>query len=172
MPKFNGQSEPPLDVIIVGAGPAGLSAALVLGRCRRRVLVFDSGHPRNAASHGLHGYLTRDGIDPGEFLQIARDQLRQYETVQLRHVEVIDAQRLENSFEISLANGERFTSRRLLLATGVVDEIPQIEGMAEFYGTSVFHCPYCDGWEMRDQPLAVLGHGKAGAALVGLAIRS
>lgn len=165
MPKFNGQSEPPLDVIIVGAGPAGLSAALVLGRCRRRVLVFDSGHPRNAASHGLHGYLTRDGIDPGEFLQIARDQLRQYETVQLRHVEVIDAQRLENSFEISLANGERFTSRRLLLATGVVDEIPQIEGMAEFYGTSVFHCPYCDGWEMRDQPLAVYGRSENGAGL-------
>ena len=158
-------NEPPFDVIIVGAGPAGLSAALVLGRCRRRLLVCDSGHPRNAASHGLHGYLTRDGIEPAEFLRIAREQLRQYETVELRHDEVIDARRLQDAFEISLASGERLVSRRLLLATGVVDEIPQIEGLPEFYGTSVFHCPYCDGWEMRDQPLAVYGRGENGTGL-------
>src|SRR6185503_3636553 len=131
----------PLDVIIVGAGPAGLSAALVLGRCRRRVLICDSGHPRNAASHGLHGYLTRDGIEPAEFLRIAREQLRPYETVQLRRVEVIDARRLDNLFEISLAGGERLAARRLLLATGVLDEMPQIDGLTELYGTSVFHCP-------------------------------
>ena len=158
-------SEPLFDVIIVGAGPAGLSAALVLGRCRRRVLVCDSGKPRNAASHGLHGYLTRDGIEPAEFLRIARDQLRQYETVDLRHAEVIEARRLENTFEITLPDGARLTSRRLLLATGVVDELPQIEGLPAFYGTSVFHCPYCDGWEMRDQPLAVYGQGENGAGL-------
>ena len=158
-------SEPLFDVIIVGAGPAGLSAALVLGRCRRRVLVCDSGKPRNAASHGLHGYLTRDGIEPAEFLRIARDQLRQYETVDLRHAEVIEARRLENTFEITLPDGARLTSRRLMLATGVVDELPQIEGLPAFYGTSVFHCPYCDGWEMRDQPLAVYGQGENGAGL-------
>lgn len=158
-------SEAQFDVIIVGAGPAGLSAALVLGRCRRRVLVCDSGRPRNAASHGLHGFLTRDGIEPSEFLRIARDQLRQYETVELRDAEVIEARRLENTFEITLMDGERLTSRRLLLATGVVDKLPQIESLPAFYGTSVFHCPYCDGWEMRDQPLAIYGRGENGAGL-------
>jgi thioredoxin reductase len=158
-------SEPLFDVIIVGAGPAGLSAALVLGRCRRRVLVCDSGKPRNAASHGLHGYLTRDGIEPAEFLRIARDQLRQYETVDLRHAEVIEARRLENTFEVTLPDGARLTSRRLLLATGVVDELPQIEGLPAFYGTSVFHCPYCDGWELREQPLADYGQGENAAGL-------
>jgi thioredoxin reductase len=158
-------SEPLFDVIIVGAGPAGLSAALVMGRCRRHVLVCDSGRPRNAASHGLQGYLTRDGIEPAEFLRIAREQLRQYETVALRHAEVIDARRVADTFEVTLASGEHLTSRRLLLATGVVDDIPQIEGLPAFYGTSVFHCPYCDGWEMRDQPLAIYGRGENGAGL-------
>lgn len=155
------------DVIIVGAGPAGLSAALILGRCRRRVLVCDAGKPRNAMSHGLHGYLTRDGIAPLEFLSLAREQLHPYETVELRNAEVTDAQRLAAGFEIVLSNGARLSSRKLLLATGVVDEVPEIEGLAALYGSSVFHCPYCDGWEFRDQPLAVYGRGEnvAGLAL-------
>ena len=160
------------DVIIVGAGPAGLSAALVLGRCRRRVLVCDAGQPRNAASHGLHLYLTRDGIDPAEFLAIAREQLRPYETVQHRRARVADAARVAEGFEIVLeaedgVTEERITARKLLLATGVVDTLPEIDGLRAFYGTSVFHCPYCDGWEMRDQPLAVYGRGANG---VGLAL--
>jgi thioredoxin reductase len=153
------------DVIIVGAGPAGLSAALVLGRCRRRVLICDAGQPRNAMSRGLHGFLTRDGIEPAEFLRIGREQLRQYETVELRETEVTDARRVAESFELTLADGERVSSRKLLLATGVVDDLPEIEGLADFYGTGVFHCPYCDGWEMRDQPLAVYGRGENGAGL-------
>jgi thioredoxin reductase len=153
------------DVIIVGAGPAGLSAALILGRSRRRVLVLDSGKPRNAASRGLHGFLTRDGIDPSEFLTIAHEQLRAYETVEVRMAEVISATCVASSFELKLANGERFSCRKLLLATGVVDELPDIAGLKELYGSSVFHCPYCDGWEMRDQPLAVYGRGENGAGL-------
>jgi thioredoxin reductase len=153
------------DVIIVGAGPAGLSAALVLGRCRRRVLICDSGHPRNAASHALHGYLTRDGIPPAEFLEIGLEQLQQYETVRLQRTAVVEARRLDNLFEITLNSGQRLASRKLLLATGVIDELPQINGLQDFYGTSVFHCPYCDGWEMRDQPLAVYGRGENGAGL-------
>ena len=164
-------SEPRLDVIIVGAGPAGLSAALILGRARRRVLVCDAGHPRNARSHGLHCYLTRDGIDPKEFLRLSREELGAYGTVALRQAEVTDARHLVNSgeehFEVTLNNGERLTSRKLLLATGVIDEVPSIEGLSQFYGTSVFHCPYCDGWEMRDQPLAVYGHGED---VIGLAL--
>lgn len=154
-----------LDVIIVGAGPAGLSAALVLGRCRRRVLVCDAGHSRNAASHGLHGYLTRDGIEPAEFLDIARQQLHPYETIELRQTKVIDARRLDDGFEVTLRSGERISSRKLLLATGVVDDIPSIEGLLDLYGRSVFHCPYCDGWEMGDRPLAVYGRGENGFGL-------
>ena len=157
------------DVVIAGAGPAGLSAALVLGRARRRVVVCDAGHPRNAASHGLHCYLTRDGIDPGEFLRLGREELQPYETVELRQAEVTDARRLvdkrADTFEVTLSSGERLTSRKLLLATGVIDELPEIEGLSEFYGTSVFHCPYCDGWEIREEPLAVYGHGENGLGL-------
>jgi thioredoxin reductase len=153
------------DVIIVGGGPAGLSAALVLGRCRRRVLICDAGNPRNAASHGIHGFVTRDGIEPAEFLQLAREQLRRYETVKVRQTRVVDAHRRPNSFELTIDNGERISSRKLLLATGVVDDLPQIEGLAALYGSSVFHCPYCDGWEMRDQPLAIYGRGENGSGL-------
>ncbi|HKP46424.1 MAG TPA: NAD(P)/FAD-dependent oxidoreductase [Pyrinomonadaceae bacterium] len=155
------------DVIIVGAGPAGLSGALVLGRCRRKVLVCDSGHPRNAASHGLHNYLTRDGINPLEFLRLGRDELKQYSNVEVRATEVTDARRTGAQFEITLATGEQLRAAKLLIATGVVDDIPKIQGIESFYGTSVFHCPYCDGWERRDQPLAVYGKGENG---VGLAL--
>ena len=162
-------TEPMFDVVIVGAGPAGLSAALVLGRARRRVLVCDAGHPRNAPSHGLHCYLTRDGIEPEEFLRLGREDLSPYETVGLRQAEVTDVGHLVDNgagnFDVTLSNGERLTSRKLLLATGVIDEVPEIEGLSEFYGTSVFHCPYCDGWEMRDEPLAVYGHGENGLGL-------
>jgi thioredoxin reductase len=153
------------DVLIVGGGPAGLSAALVLGRCRRRVLVCDAGQPRNAASHGLHGFLTRDGIKPAEFLEIARQQLRPYETVELRSIKVESATRLPNGFELTLSDGKTVSARKLLLATGVVDDLPQLTGLRELYGRSVFHCPYCDGWEMRDQPLAVYGNGEKGSGL-------
>ena len=153
------------DVIIVGAGPAGLSAALMLGRCRRSVLVCDTGRPRNAASHALHGYLTRDGLPPREFLAIARQELAQYETVHLRDLEVVAAECVDGRFQVTMANGEAATSRKLLLATGVVDNLPSIEGFRELYGRSVFHCPYCDGWEVRDQPIAIYGRGNRGIGL-------
>ena len=154
------------DVVIVGAGPAGLSAALMLGRCRRRVLVCDTGRPRNAASHAMHGYLTRDGISPAEFLALARRELEPYTTVELRHVAVVSAECTADSrFEIELASGERARARTLLLATGVVDNVPGLPGFRELYGRSVFHCPYCDGWEIRDQPIAIYGRGDRGAGL-------
>jgi len=153
------------DVIIIGAGPAGLSAALVLGRCRRSVLVCDSGQPRNAASHGLHGFITRDGIEPKEFLRIAREQLSQYETVELQDSTVVKGRREDDRFILMTADGSSIACRKLLLATGVVDELPTVEGLDQFYGTSVFHCPYCDGWEMRDQPIAIYGRGENGSGL-------
>ncbi len=154
------------DVIVVGAGPAGLSAALLLGRSRRRVLVCDSGKPRNAASHAMHGYLTRDGVPPREFLRIAREQLAEYDCVELRDVEVTNAAcDSDGRFHVTLATGERADARKLLIATGVVDNVPTIPGFAELYGRSVFHCPYCDGWEVRDQPLAIYGCGARGYGL-------
>jgi thioredoxin reductase len=156
------------DAIIVGGGPAGLNAALVLGRCRRRVLVCDAGRPRNAASHGLHGFLSRDGIEPRELLRIGREQLAPY-GVEVRNEAVSSVCPLEAGFEVVMTGGSRFTSRKLLLAIGVTDRVPPIPGIDNLYGSSVFHCPYCDGWEVRDQPLAALGSGKSAAGLaVGL----
>lgn len=153
------------DTIIVGGGPAGLSAALVLGRCRRRVLLCDAGHPRNAASHAMHGFLSRDGIAPAELLRIGREQLRPYDTVELRDIEVTDLAQHDDGFEVTIEDGSRLIARKVLLATGVADRVPAIKGIEALYGRSVFHCPYCDGWEVRDQPLAIYGRGAAGRGL-------
>src|SRR5688572_13821611 len=154
------------DVIIVGAGPAGLSAALMLGRCRRSVVVFDNGKPRNARSRALHGYLTRDGIAPADFLRLARDELVKYPSVRIRDQEIAAAEcRPGDGFVVTLESGETMAARKLLLATGVVDNLPEIPGFREFHGRSVFHCPYCDGWELCDQPLAIYGRGARGVGL-------
>jgi thioredoxin reductase len=161
------------DCIIVGAGPAGLSAALMLGRCRRRVLVCHAGETRNAQSSGIHNYLTRDGTPPAEFLGLAWQEVGQYPTVEFREVEVLDATRTPDGFRLVGADGRQLGARKLLLATGVIDELPKIDGLASLYGTSVHHCPYCDGWEWRDRPLAVYGVGEQGSALaLGLTVWS
>jgi thioredoxin reductase len=152
------------DAIIVGGGPAGLSAALVLGRCRRRVLLCDAGRPRNAASRALHGFLTRDGIAPRELRRIGRRQLAKY-AIEIVDVEVKDARRTSAGYEVRLAGGRRHISRTLLIATGVRDRLPVVDGLAALYGKSVFHCPYCDGWEVSDRPLAVYGRGRSGMGL-------
>ena len=161
------------DCIVVGGGPAGLSAALMLGRCRRRVLVCDIGEPRNRWSHAVHGFLTRDGLPPDTFLRMAREDLRPYDTVEIRSARVVDATRDHRGFEVRCEDGTRLRTRKLLLATGVVDELPDIAGLAELYGRSVHHCPYCDGWEWRDQPVGVYGRGDAAAGLVlGLTVHT
>ena len=155
------------DVLIIGAGPAGLSAALVLGRIRRRVLVIDAGKPRNAPSPQSHSFFTRDGTPPSELLRIGREQLQPY-GVEMLDAEVVDALREGEGFTAVLADGSRRSARRLLLATGVTDPLPEIEGLKELWGTAVIHCPYCHGWEVRDRPLAVHGNGKTAAERVAL----
>ncbi|HET7202578.1 MAG TPA: NAD(P)/FAD-dependent oxidoreductase [Steroidobacteraceae bacterium] len=145
------------DAIIVGGGPAGLSAALVLGRCRRRVLVCDAGRPRNRHSHELHAYLTRDGVPPAEFLAMGRAGLSAYPGVEFRACAVEAAETLDRQFLLHLADGTRPRGRKLLFATGVRDEMPRLDGVEQFYGRTVHHCPYCDGWESRDEPIVVYG---------------
>jgi thioredoxin reductase len=154
-----------LDTIVVGGGPAGLSAALVLGRCLRKVLVCDAGHPRNEPAKIFNGYLSRDGSTPAEFLAISREQLQRYETVQLRQTVVADIVRGEGEFTAILESGERLVARTILIATGLVDVLPQIQNFRQFYGKSAHSCPYCDGWEARGQPIAVVGADQAAADL-------
>jgi thioredoxin reductase len=152
------------DVLIVGGGPAGLSAALVLGRCRRAVLVIDAGHPRNYASRAAHNFLTRDGIPPMELLRLGREEIAAY-GVQFRQGVVAVAQCLNPGYRIELLSGESFTGRKLLLATGVTDVLPGIPNLEAFYGLGVHHCPYCDGYEYADQPLAALGEPRKALGL-------
>jgi thioredoxin reductase len=137
----------------------------MLGRCRRRVLVCDTGQTRNRWSHAVHGFLTRDGVAPADLLRLAREQLTPYETVEWRSAEVSGAERDGAGFRIQCADNTVLSTRKLLLATGVVDEIPRINGLEALYGRSVHHCPFCDGWEWRDQRLAVYGRGDQGAGL-------
>lgn len=157
-----------LDVLIVGAGPAGLSAALILGRVCRRVLVIDSGKPRNAPSPESHSFFTRDGT-PGEDLRrIGREQLQPY-GVDVLAAEVTDAFKEGETFTVELGDGSRRSGRRLLLATGVTDPLPDdIQGLRELWGTGVLHCAYCHGWEVRNQRLAVLADGELAAQIVAL----
>ena len=151
------------DVVVVGGGSAGLSAALVLGRSRRRALVLDAGGPRNAPSSGVHGFFSRDGISPEELLKIGREQLEPYPSVEVRSVRATGASGENGDFEVILDDGAVVRARKLLLATGVVDELPDKPGFKEFWGRGVYHCPYCHGWEVRDRPLAVLNSGEGAA---------
>lgn len=152
------------DVIIAGGGPAGLSGALVLGRCKRKVAVFDTARPRNRFSKMMHGFLTRDGIEPLEFLKLARKDLKRY-NIDLKSEEIISAKRLDQCFQIETNKGNTYHSKKFLLTTGLIDNLPPIDNIMDFYGTCVFHCPYCDGWEVRNKPLAAYGKGKNGYGL-------
>ena len=147
------------DAVVVGGGPAGLSAALILGRCCRHVLLVDEGHQRNRFSEHMHGFLACDGISPQQFLSTAREQLRPYDSVLLIEDVVENAACLGHEFALALSNHEPVRTRTLLLATGVVDHLPPIEGIEPLYGKSVHHCPYCDGWEWRQHRIAAYGSG-------------
>jgi thioredoxin reductase len=154
------------DVVVVGAGTAGLNAALVLGRARRRVAVVDAGEPRNAPAAEAHGFLTRDGTPPAELLAEGRREVAAY------GVEMVDGrvERIDHGYYVRLAGGRVLKSRRVLVATGLRDELPEIPGIAERWGSDVLHCPYCHGYEVRDQALGVLG-SSAGAVHQALLLR-
>jgi thioredoxin reductase len=153
------------DVVIVGGGAAGLSAALVLGRARRRVLVVDAGSPRNAPAAHMQGFLSRDGMDPRELLAVGREEIGRYgvelvsdtvtgleQTAGADHCSPVEA-----AFRVQLAGQPTVRARRLLVTTGVHDDIPDLPGVRERWGRDLLHCPYCHGWEVRDQPIGVLG---------------
>ncbi len=156
------------DCIIVGGGAAGLSAALALGRARRRVLVCDRGNPRNAPAHESHNFFTRDGTNPLELLKIGREQLKPYKTVEFQSIGVKEIEKQADQFEVVFDDGSIKKSRKILLAFGVTDEFPAIENFGDFWGKSVFHCPYCHGYEVRDQPLAIVGNGEVGVGMAAL----
>lgn len=142
------------EVVVVGGGAAGLSAALVLGRARRRTLVVDAGEPRNAPAAHMQGYLSRDGMSPAEFLAVGREEIARY-GVELVRDRAVDVTR-DGDFTVALASGRSVRARRLVVATGLRDELPDVPGVAERFGNDVLHCPYCHGWEVRDRAFGVL----------------
>lgn len=152
------------DTIIVGGGPAGLSACIVLARCGRRVLLCDTGTPRNARSQELHGFLTRDGIAPLDLLRLGRAELDRY-AIESNSVAVTDIHARADVFDVTLADSTRIQGRTVLIACGVRDELPPIPGLEDCFGVSAHHCPYCDGWEVRAKSIVVIGQRKKGAAL-------
>lgn len=150
------------DCIIIGGGPAGLNAAVVLGRCRRKVLVFDTRQYRNQYSHGMHNYLTRDDIPPIEFLQICQQELDKY-GVQRQLQKVTHARKNEQGyFVVRSEDNKLHHAKKLVVATGLIDNVPEIQGFKECYGQSVHHCPYCDGWEVRDKKVGIYARNKEG----------
>ncbi|MEM1415232.1 MAG: NAD(P)/FAD-dependent oxidoreductase, partial [Myxococcota bacterium] len=151
------------DVIIVGGGPAGLTAALYLGRARKRVVVVDAGAPRHAVSEGVHNFLSRDGMAPAALREVSWEQMAAYPSVAHRVGTVVALEHEGGGWRAELAGGHALRARAVLLATGMIDEHPAIDGFAERWARSIHQCPYCHGWELRDRPLAALASGDSAA---------
>jgi len=160
-----------VDVAVIGGGPAGLSAALMLGRCLRAVVVLDAGEHRTRRAHAIHGFPTRDGASSTDLLRAAQTELMRYPTVTLQSGIVTGVDGARGAFAVRTADGMALTARRVLLATGVIDVIPVIEGLPELFGRTVHHCPHCDGFEYAGRPIGVYGQTGFGveAALAMLA---
>ena len=149
------------DVVVIGGGAAGLSGALALSRARRKVLVVDAGAPRNAPAGHVHNYLGREGTPPAELLAVGRDEVAGYGG-EVTAGEVARLERGDDGFRVDLADGREVSARRLLVTTGLVDELPELPGVRELWGRDVLHCPYCHGWEVRDQAVGILATGPLG----------
>ncbi|MFD0672729.1 NAD(P)/FAD-dependent oxidoreductase [Cohnella sp. GCM10027633] len=145
-----------VDVAIVGGGPAGLNAALVLGRARKRVALIDNGQPRNGVTHASHGFITRDGVTPAEFRRVAYEEVLKYPSVEHWPVTVAAIERTDDGFTLRTSAGHAIEANKIILSAGLKEVLPEIAGLRELYGKSIFNCPFCDGWELRDQPLVVL----------------
>jgi len=156
------------DVIIIGGSSAGLSAGMALGRAARKVLIIDSGKPCNLPTPHSHNFFTRDGQTPQEILSIAREQTLKYPTVTLFNNEAIMGKTIADGFEISTASGDTFSTKKLILAYGIKDQIPDIPGFAQCWGVSVIHCPYCHGYEYLQQPTGIFANGEIGFELAKL----
>ena len=148
------------DVIIIGGSYAGLSAAMALGRAIRTVLVLDNGKPCNAQTPHSHNFLTQDGKTPKEIASVAKEQVSQYETVNFVDDTAVAATKTNNGFQIRTAKGDIFETKKIIFASGVKDEFPNIEGLAECWGISVIHCPYCHGYEVRNQTTGIFANGE------------
>ena len=155
-----------MDCAIIGGGPAGLNAALVLGRARRSTLLFDDNKPRNAVTHESHGFITRDGINPAEFRAIGQQEISKYPAVEIRPLRIESVTKHDATFELVADNGEKFEARYIILATGFREQLPAVEGIYDYYGKSLFNCPFCDGWEMRDKPLVLIAENEMAATHV------
>ena len=146
-----------IDCTVVGGGPAGLNATLVLGRARRNIVLVDSNEARNKITDASHGFITRDGVKPAEFRAIAHQEFSRYPTIQTLKDKVVEITKEKTGFLVKTEMKKQWTTRKVILATGVKEKFPNIPNLRDFYGTSIFNCPYCDGWEVRDQPLALFG---------------
>ncbi|NIK79117.1 thioredoxin reductase [Paenibacillus castaneae] len=148
-----------IECAIIGGGPAGLNAALVLGRSRRNVILFDHNKPRNAVTHQSHGFITRDGIQPSEFRRLAHQDIAKYPSVTIKPDKVTEVAKSTAGFQLTTGNGVVYYARTIILAAGLKEMLPSVPNIQDFYGKSLFSCPYCDGWELRDKPLVLISEG-------------
>lgn len=149
-----------LDCTVIGGGPAGLSASLVLGRSRRKTILFDNNKPRNLVTNETHGFITLDGVNPQELRHIAHKELEKYPDVRIEKQAVLNITQKEQLFTLETANHKIYQAKKIILATGLKEKLPDIEGIRHFYGISLFSCPFCDGWELRDLPLVVIAENQ------------
>lgn len=150
-----------LDCAIIGGGPAGLNAALVLGRARRNVILFDNSRPRNAVTQESHGFITRDGVAPSEFRNLAHQDISKYPSVKIKESKIQEVKRESPSlFQLITQEGKSYLSRKILIASGLKESLPNVNNIKDYYGKSIFSCPYCDGWELREQPLVIISENQ------------
>ncbi|MCY7480408.1 MULTISPECIES: NAD(P)/FAD-dependent oxidoreductase [Bacillus] len=149
-----------LDCAIIGGGPAGLSAALVVGRGRKQVIVFDDELPRNRVTQESHGFITTDGMTPFEIRRAGEADLQKYPNIKIKRSRIVDIQKKEERFTLLTHEGDRFEAKKIILATGLQDILPEIEGIHDVYGKTLFSCPFCDGWELKDKALALIAENQ------------
>ncbi|TDX83158.1 NAD(P)/FAD-dependent oxidoreductase [Epilithonimonas xixisoli] len=156
------------DVIIVGGSYAGLSAGMSLGRSFRKVLIIDNGKPCNEQTPHSHNFLTQDRKTPKEISELSKNQVLEYKTVEFHQGKAIEAKKIQNGFEVITENGEKFNSKKIIIATGIVDEIPNIKGFKESWGISLIHCPYCHGYEFQNKKTGIIANGERGFHIASL----